>query len=210
MTPPTRATPSSGPPAWRDPQAGQRNTTEREREPDDLDEGVGRRPADHPPRAGRGDECGDGVATGEDRAGGDVARHRELHHPPHARRTSTPAPNSQPSSRRWRRVGRAPSGDLEQHHADDGERPETPRRQRERDEQPAAEAERRPSSRRDAACDLVRHVRSGGELGEHDDALARRAGWMAGEQRRRDRRCLVDDPHRRRARRSRCRVTWYT
>ena len=123
-----------------DRHAGQRDAAEREREPDDLDERVGGRPADHPPIAGRRREGGEAVGAGVDRTGRDVAGHGELHHPAHPDEhppgAEQPAVEEALAARRTNAERR-----LEHHHADDRERPETPRGQRERDEQTADEGE---------------------------------------------------------------------
>ena len=89
----------------------------------------------------------------------------ERHAPP---RSAAPAP------------GVRPEGDLEQGDADEGQRPPSPRRQRQGDEEPAAERERAATGPSRAT---PRRWRSCRQVEVDDDALADRARRMAGEQR---------------------------
>ncbi len=85
-----------------------------------------------------------------DRTGDEVAGQGQLDHPTHPEIHPAGAEEvAEQEPLAARRCGA--EGDLEEHHADDGERPETPRRHRQRDERPGAERERRTRQTADQA-----------------------------------------------------------
>ena len=142
ITPPMRATPRNGPPTCEMPSeaSGTPPNGNEKRSASASVWAAGRPITRHGP-LGR-DERGDGVVQRVDRAGDEVAGQRELDHPPHAE--VHPAGAEQVAEQEplaARRLGA--ERDLEQHHADDGERPEPPRWHRQRDERAGAERQRR-------------------------------------------------------------------
>ena len=193
-TPPTRATPSSGPPACEMPSVA--SGTPPNGKPRRIAStsvcAAGRPITRH--RPGRGDRRRSGVEAAEQAGAEHVAGHGEEPHPAHADRHPGEARTGSRDRAACVRVGAAPSGRLEQRHADERERPEAPRRQRERDERRRrAATERRAASddargRRAAAGRRFVHGRgSDHQVGVHDDALrpsspagGRRTAWLSG------------------------------
>ncbi len=134
----------------RDAERGERHAAEGEREAQRLGEGVGGGAADHPPRAVGGDQGGDGVVQRVDRPGDEITRQRELDHPSHPE-VHPPGAEEVAEQEPLAAARRGAEGDLEEHHADDGEGPETPRGHRQRDERPGPEGERRTRHAADQA-----------------------------------------------------------
>ena len=159
-----------------DAHAGERHAAEREREAHRLDERVGGRSSEHAPPAGRRDQRRDAVEAGEDQAGGDVPGDRQLPHPAGAHPEPGEAEeHAVPPPRGL--AGRRAEGDLEQRDADERQRPEAPRRHRQRDEEAAAQREGRPRPLRATAGARAGGRRTSRQRG-HDQArsVMRRPG----------------------------------
>ncbi len=119
------------------------DASEREREAQRLDQRVGQRTPDHAPDADGCDQRCTGMEQREHGSRHEVAGQGQLDHPTHPEvHPSGPEEQSETDALPRRRL--RSERHFEQHHADDRQWPETPRRHRQRHEDAGAERERRP------------------------------------------------------------------
>jgi hypothetical protein len=121
---------------------GERDPTEREREPHRLDQRMSRWSPDHPPRTDRSHQRSAGVEQGEHQPGDEISGQGQLHHPAHSQ-VHPSRTEQQPQSEPLAPGGVFTQGHLEQHHAHDRQRPESPRWHRQRHQRARTEGERR-------------------------------------------------------------------